>query len=140
MKWITRSNIKVDRVACPWLIKRFGDPQAEFLFVEESQFAGHRRSGTGYAVRRTPPFRSEAEPSRRALFVRGNPGGLSVAGCGIARLGLIMRGQERSAQEGLGLRAIAEGFASSGISDEEGLARQFPVSDALCRYAQSREG
>src|SRR5215469_18842013 len=35
MKWITRKNIKVDRVACPWLIKRFVDPQAEFLFVEE---------------------------------------------------------------------------------------------------------
>ena len=35
MKWITRKDIKVDRVACPWLIKRFVDPQADFLFVEE---------------------------------------------------------------------------------------------------------
>jgi hypothetical protein len=35
MKWITRKDIKVDRVACPWLIKRFIDPKAEFLFVEE---------------------------------------------------------------------------------------------------------
>src|SRR5690348_737246 len=35
MKWITRKDIKVDRVACPWLIKRFVDPQAEFLFVDE---------------------------------------------------------------------------------------------------------
>jgi len=34
MKWKTRKDIKVDRVACPWLIKRFVDPQAEFLFVE----------------------------------------------------------------------------------------------------------
>ena len=33
MKWITRENIKVDRVACPWLIRRFIDPQAQFLFV-----------------------------------------------------------------------------------------------------------
>ena len=37
MKWITRKNIKVDRVACPWLIQRFIDPDAEFLFVEEAQ-------------------------------------------------------------------------------------------------------
>ena len=37
MKWVTRSNIKVDRVACPWLIRRFVDPQAEFLFVPEEQ-------------------------------------------------------------------------------------------------------
>src|SRR5258708_30678429 len=35
MKWITRKDIKVDRLACPWLIKRFVDPQAEFLFVAE---------------------------------------------------------------------------------------------------------
>jgi hypothetical protein len=37
MKWITREHIKVDRVACPWLIRRFIDPQARFLFVDESQ-------------------------------------------------------------------------------------------------------
>ena len=37
MKWITREHIKVDRVARPWLIRRFIDPQAQFLFVEESR-------------------------------------------------------------------------------------------------------
>jgi hypothetical protein len=37
MKWITRKNIKVDRVACPWLIRHFVDPEAEFLFVDESR-------------------------------------------------------------------------------------------------------
>jgi len=37
MKWITREHIKVDRVACPWLIRRFIDPDAQFLFVDESQ-------------------------------------------------------------------------------------------------------
>src|SRR5688572_24398456 len=37
MKWITRERVKVDRVACPWLIKKFVDPQAEFLFVPADQ-------------------------------------------------------------------------------------------------------
>ena len=37
MKWITREKVKVDRVACPWLIKKFVDPQAEFLFVPSDQ-------------------------------------------------------------------------------------------------------
>jgi len=37
MKWVTSSNIKVDRVACPWLIRRFIDPEAEFLFVPEQR-------------------------------------------------------------------------------------------------------
>src|SRR5207247_784426 len=39
MKWITRERVKVDRVACPWLIKKFVDPQAEFLFVPTDQVA-----------------------------------------------------------------------------------------------------
>src|SRR6266853_6921675 len=39
MKWITREKVKVDRVACPWLIKKFVDPEAEFLFVPASQVA-----------------------------------------------------------------------------------------------------
>src|SRR5438874_9408259 len=43
MKWITRKDIKVDRVACPWLIKRFIDPQAEFLFVEEKDLVEQAR-------------------------------------------------------------------------------------------------
>jgi hypothetical protein len=37
MKWITRERVKVDRVACPWLIRKFIDPQAEFLFVPEDK-------------------------------------------------------------------------------------------------------
>ena len=45
MKWITRERVKVDRVACPWLIRKFIDPQAEFLFVEPNAdpttLAGH---------------------------------------------------------------------------------------------------
>src|SRR5262249_24709741 len=37
MKWVTRERVKVDRVACPWLIKKFIDPAAEFLFVPAEQ-------------------------------------------------------------------------------------------------------
>ena len=37
MKWITRERVKVDRVACPWLIKKFVDPNAEFLFAPGDQ-------------------------------------------------------------------------------------------------------
>jgi hypothetical protein len=43
MRWITRQNVKVDRVACPWLIKRFIDPQAEFLFVREEELLERAR-------------------------------------------------------------------------------------------------
>ena len=60
---------------------------------------------------------------------------------GLARLALIVRaadikGQEQVAVEGIGLRAIAQGFAALGLSDEERLVRQFPVYDALYEYAR----
>jgi hypothetical protein len=48
-----------------------------------------------------------------------------------------VKGQESAADEGLGLRSIAHGFAAMGISDEDRLARQFPVYDALYAYAQN---
>src|SRR5450759_4762806 len=52
MKWITREHVKVDRVACPWLIKRFVDPDAEFMFVpgEEVVAAAEREGATPYDV------------------------------------------------------------------------------------------
>jgi hypothetical protein len=61
----------------------------------------------------------------------------------VQRLGLIVRaadvkGQEEVAPEGIGLRSIAQGFAALGLSDEERLARQFPVYDALYSYVQSK--
>ena len=68
--------------------------------------------------------------------------GLSPRRCGVAATRLIVRaadvkGQETDASEGVGLRAVASGFVSMGLSDEERLAQQFPVYDALYQYAQS---
>jgi len=65
MEWVTRRNIKVDRVACPWLIKKFVDPEAKFLFVAEEELVEAAKRG---AI----PFdaayhRDQAEPPRRAL-------------------------------------------------------------------------
>src|SRR5258708_2959421 len=53
MKWITRERVKVDRVACPWLIKKFIDPQAEFLFVPIDQVmaVAEREGATPYDVK-----------------------------------------------------------------------------------------
>ena len=62
----------------------------------------------------------------------------------LLRLALIVRaadikGQENVAAEGIGLRSIAQGFAAMGLSDEDRLARQFPVYDALYAYVQRQE-
>src|SRR5579859_5161233 len=50
MKWITREKVKVDRVACPWLIKKFVDPAAEFIFLPHNTDWASVRDGTVYDV------------------------------------------------------------------------------------------
>jgi len=136
MKWITRCNVKADRVACAWLIRRFVDPEAQFLFVEESELVERAR------IENAIPF-----DAPRLANVKLNHRGdrctfeaiiedYQLVAPGLARLALIVRaadikGQEEVAREGVGLRAIAEGFAMMGLSDEERLAREFPIYDAL---------
>ena len=50
MKWITREKVKVDRVACPWLIKKFVDPEAEFIFLPHETDWAKLKEGTIYDV------------------------------------------------------------------------------------------
>src|SRR5260370_35577239 len=50
MKWITREKIKVDRVACPWLIRNFVDPEAEFVFLPHQTEWGKMDNGTVFVV------------------------------------------------------------------------------------------
>src|SRR5262249_54964749 len=109
----TRKDIKVDRVACPWLIRRFIDVDAQFLFVAEAELLD-------VAAREDAiPFDAPGLPSL-ALIVRAAD----------------ISGQEHVAPEGLGLRAIAEGARAMGLSDEERLLKQFPIYDALLAYCQ----
>jgi len=140
MKWVTRSNVKVDRVACPWLIERFVDPQAEFSFVAEDELLEAARA------QNATPF-----DAPRLVEVKLNHRGdhctfeaiiedYHLADPALHRLALIVRaadikGQEHVAPEGWGLRAIAEGFSLLAIPDKERLKRQFPLYDALYEYA-----
>ena len=141
MKWVTRRNVKVDRVACPWLIRRFIDPNAEFLFVaEEELLAAAQREG---AIPFDAPRLAEVKLNHRGerCTFEALLEDYKLTDPALARLALIVRaadvkGQERVAAEGAGLRALAEGFAALGLSDEERLARQFPVYDALYEYAR----
>ncbi|HYX68311.1 MAG TPA: chromate resistance protein ChrB domain-containing protein [Terriglobales bacterium] len=145
MKWMTRSNIKVDRVACPWLIRRFVDPAAEFLFVPENELlaAARREKAIPFDAPRLAEVKLNHRGERCSFEAILED--YKLADPALARLALIVRaadvkGQEHVAPEGLGLRALAEGFALSGIPDEERLARQFPVYDALYEYARRQEG
>jgi hypothetical protein len=141
MKWITRENVKVDRVACPWLIQRFVDPSAEFLFVPEDQLlaAARVQNAIPYDATRFPEVKLNHRGERCTFEAILEDYKLTEPA--LQRLGLIVRaadvqGQEHAAPEGLGLRALAQGFVLLGISDKERLAKQFPVYDALYEYAR----
>ncbi len=143
MKWITRKDVKVDRVACPWLIKRFVDPQAEFLFVEEKDLVEQAKlhEAVPFDAPRIEAVKLNHRGSRCSFEAILED--FKVSDPALQRLALIVRaadvkGQESVAAEGIGLRSIAQGFAAMGISDEERLARQFPVYYALYAYVQGQ--
>jgi hypothetical protein len=145
MRWITRENIKVDRVACPWLIKRFVDPQAEFVFVPESELltAAQREGATPFDATRFPEVNLNHRGDRCTFEAILED--FALADPTLHQLGQIVRaadvkGQEHVAPEGLGLRAIAQGLASMGLSDEERLRIGFPVYDALYAYVSHHTG
>ena len=143
MNWITRNDPKVDRVACPWLIKRFVDPQAEFLFVEEKDLLEQARvqGATPFDAPKIAAVKLNHRGSRcsfEAIIEDFN-----LADPGLQKLALIVRaadvkGQENVAAEGIGLRSIAQGFAAMGLSDHERLVCQFPVYDALYAYVHGK--
>jgi hypothetical protein len=144
MKWITRSDVKVDRVACPWLIRRFVDPQAQFLFVPEEQLLEAARSEEAipFDATRLSEVKLNHRGERCTFEAILEDYGLTDPA--LRRLGLIVRGadvrgQEHVSVESTGLRAIALGFALTEASDEERLAKEFPVYDALYEYIR-REG
>lgn len=145
MKWITRSNVRVDRVACPWLLKRFVDHDAEFLFVPETELMARaqREGATPFDATRLKEVKLNHRGDRCTFEAILED--FQLVDTALQRMGRIVRaadvkGQEDVAPEGLGLRAIAEGFAALGISDEERLARQFPMYDALYAYVSRQAG
>lgn len=142
MKWITRKDVKVDRVACPWLIKKFVDPEAEFLFVPESELLTRAKEA------RAIPFDAPRQPDVQ-LNHRGEKCTFEAIvedydlkkDPAIARLALIVRaadiqGQESVAPEGPGLRAIAHGLAFMTLTDQERVAHGFVIYDALYQYCR----
>ena len=138
MKWVTRSHVHVDRVACPWLITRFIDSDAEFLFVPKSEI--------GRVVRET-----DAIPFDAPDVELGHHGG----GCsfesiimkyelkdpGLLRLAQAVHSADVAADIDSdpiahGLEAIASGYSLRYPDDQENLAHQLEVYDAL--YAWCR--
>jgi len=140
MKWVTREKVKVDRVACPWLIRKFIDPQAEFLFVPADQVmnVAKREEATPYDVKGVEFGHHGKECSFDALV---NKHGLARDPA-IVLLAKIVNGADTdnslwNQPEAAGLNAIAEGFRHLGFKDDhEMIAAEAVVYDALYGYCQ----
>jgi hypothetical protein len=139
MKWITREKVKVDRVACPWLINRFVDQQAEFIFVpaERLMDEAKRLEAIPYDVPNVELGHHGEDVSFNSILKKyglGDPA--------LALLGEIVRAADSHPSNphpaGEGLRWVAHGFSVLGLSDHEILQREFIVYDALYAECQRR--
>ncbi len=151
MKWVTRSHVHVDRVACPWLITRFIDSEAEFLFVPKSQVqAVAEQEGAipfdapGVKLGHRPPEPGEEGHGTCSFETIIKEYGLTDPA--LLRLAQIVHAADVSADRdtdpiAAGLEAIAVGYSLRFPDDMENLARQFAVYDALyawCRLQVAR--
>jgi hypothetical protein len=139
MKWITRERVKVDRVACPWLIKKFIDPDAEFLFVPADQVlaVAEREHATPFDIPDVELGHREGKCSFEAIVSK-----YRIDDPAIQLLAQIVHGADVSEDlygrpEAPGLKAVAEGFQQMGLRDDhEILALECPVYDALYVYCR----
>jgi hypothetical protein len=135
MKWVTRSHVHVDRVACPWLITRFVDSEAEFLFVPKSQIP--RVVEESGAIPFDAPGVELGHRDGKCSF-ETIVEHFDLTDKALLRLARIVHGADVAA----GLEAIAVGYSQRFPDDQENLGRQFDVYDALyawCRLQVAME-
>jgi hypothetical protein len=141
MKWITREKVKVDRVACPWLIKKFIDPQAEFIFVPADKVMeiAEREKAIPFDAPGVELGHHEGRCSFEAIVEK-----YKIEDPAIKLLAQIVHSADVSKDlnlqtEAAGLKAVAEGFGHLGLKDDqEILAREFIVYDALYAYCKRK--
>ncbi|HSB71437.1 MAG TPA: chromate resistance protein ChrB domain-containing protein [Candidatus Methylomirabilis sp.] len=142
MKWVTREGAKTDRVACPWLIQKFIDPQAEFLFVPKDTVleVARREVGKSFDCPGADFTHRDGKCSFEVLVEA-----YRIADPGVQVLAPIVHGADIPADVGIvpeaaGLQAIAHGFAAICADDHRKLELEFPVYDALYAWCRARAG
>ncbi len=140
MKWVTREKARVDRIACPWLISRFVDPEATFLFVPSDQVltVAEREGAIPYDIPRVELGHHGERCSFDAFLQK-----YGLADPALQALAHIVRGADTDARqltpESSGLYALATGFQTIAKDDHDNMAKQFPAYDALYAYCRSAE-
>jgi hypothetical protein len=142
MKWITREHPKIDRIACPWLIRRFIEPGAEFLYVPADRvFAVAAETGaTPYDIPGAEPFAHDGELCSFDAFLRH----YGLKDPALHRLALIVRGADTArhdlAPEASGLHAISMGLSANIPDDHAMLEQGMVIYDALYTWCRDLQG
>jgi hypothetical protein len=140
-RWITRARPKIDRIACPWLVLRFIDPQARFFYVPADEvFARARELGAVAYDIEGAPITHEWErcsfDSLRAAYDLDEPG--------LDTLATIVRGADTArlqlAPQCAGLLAVSLGLSRLHADDHAMLAAALPVYDALYAWCRDAQG
>jgi hypothetical protein len=142
MKWITRENAKVDRIACPWLIRRFIDNDALFLYVPASEVraVAEREGAIPYDISGVELGHVDGRCSFESIMLKYGLTGNAA----LVELAKIVHAADVSADidsapEGWGLKAIAHGFSLLlGLDDQKKIEIESPMYDALYAWCQHR--
>ncbi|TMC61949.1 MAG: chromate resistance protein [Chloroflexi bacterium] len=138
MKWVTREHPKTDRIACPWLIRKFIDPEAEIVYVPRDDVLAYaeRDGAISFDAPGAKYTHRDGNCSFETLVEE-----YKIDDPAIAILARVVHGADvsddrDSTPQSRGLEAIADGFALLGLDDQRQLELELPVYDALYAWAQ----
>ena len=138
MKWVTREHPRTDRIACPWLIRKFIDPEAEIVYVPREEVLDYakREGAISFDAPGAQYTHRDGMCSFEILIDE-----YEITDPAVAILARIVHGADVSddrdvTPQSRGLEAIAEGFALLDLDDQRQLGLELPVYDALFAWAQ----
>jgi hypothetical protein len=140
MQWVTREHPKTDRVACPWLIRHFIDPDAEIVFVARDEVLPYAER-TGATSFDAPGARYTHRDGKCSFEVLVDDFGITDPA--VALMAQVIHGADVSddidvTPQSAGLLAIADGFALLDVDDQRQLELELPVYDALYAWAKDQ--
>ncbi len=140
MKWVTREHPKTDRIACPWLIRKFIDPEAEIVYVPRDEVLSYaaREGATSFDAPGATYTHRDGNCSFETLVEE-----YKISDPAVQLMAKVVHGadvsddRDATPQSG-GLQAIADGFALLDVDDQRQLELELPVYDALYAWAQQQ--
>jgi hypothetical protein len=140
MKWVTREHPKTDRIACPWLIRKFVDPDAEIVYLPKDEVLAYaeREDAISFDAPGAKYTHRDGMCSFETLMAAYKIDDPAVALMARVVHGADISGDREATPQSAGLGAIADGFALLDIDDQRQLLLELPVYDALYAWARQQ--